>query len=91
MNGYLGKLLTVDLTTGRIGEEAIPESDLRDFVGGASLGARLLYRQLTPLLDPLGPDNPLLFITGPLTGSAAPRRSPPRRVGLRRRAGDVIR
>lgn len=72
MNGYLGKLLTVDLTTGRIGEEAIPESDLRDFVGGASLGARLLYRQLTPLLDPLGPDNPLLFITGPLTGSAGP-------------------
>ncbi|MEK6575897.1 MAG: aldehyde ferredoxin oxidoreductase N-terminal domain-containing protein, partial [Chloroflexota bacterium] len=72
MNGYLGKLLTVDLTTGRIGEEAIPESDLRDFVGGAALGARLLYRQLTPSLDPLGPDNPLLFITGPLTGSAGP-------------------
>ncbi|HLB46089.1 MAG TPA: aldehyde ferredoxin oxidoreductase family protein [Anaerolineales bacterium] len=72
MNGYPGKLLTVDLTTGRIGEEAIPESDLRDFVGGASLGARLLYCQLTPSLDPLGPDNPLLFITGPLTGSAGP-------------------
>ncbi|HKZ69236.1 MAG TPA: aldehyde ferredoxin oxidoreductase family protein [Anaerolineales bacterium] len=72
MNGYLGKLLTVDLTTGRIGEQSIPDSYLRDFVGGASLGARLLYSRLTPTLDPLSPDNPLLFITGPLTGTSGP-------------------
>jgi len=72
MNGCLGRLLTVDLGTGRIGEEAIAENDRRDFVGGASLAARLLYRRLTPTLDPLGPDNPLLFLTGPLTGTAGP-------------------
>ena len=72
MNGYLGKLLTVDLTTGRIGAEAIPDSYLREFVGGASLAARLLYRQLLPTLDPLSPNNPLLFMTGPLTGTSGP-------------------
>lgn len=72
MNCYSGRLLTVDLTTGRIGEELIAENDRRDFVGGASLAARLLYRRLTSALDPLGPGNPLLFITGPLTGSAGP-------------------
>jgi aldehyde:ferredoxin oxidoreductase len=72
MNGYLGKLLAVDLTTGRIGESAIPDAYLRDFIGGASLAARLLYERLTPDLDPLGPDNPLLFMTGPLTGTAGP-------------------
>jgi aldehyde:ferredoxin oxidoreductase len=72
MNGYLGKLLRVDLTTGRIGDETIPDSYLREFVGGASLAARLLYSQLLPTLDPLSPDNPLLFMTGPLTGSSGP-------------------
>jgi aldehyde:ferredoxin oxidoreductase len=72
MSGYLGKLLTIDLSSGRIGEQAIPDSYLRDFVGGASLAARLLYSRLTPALDPLGPDNPLLFITGPLTGTSGP-------------------
>jgi aldehyde:ferredoxin oxidoreductase len=44
----------------------------RDFVGGASLAAKLLYESLTPDLDPLSPDNPLLFLTGPLTGSSGP-------------------
>jgi len=72
MNGYLGKLLTVNLTTGHIAEQPIAPAHLRDFVGGASLAARLLYDRLTPDLDPLGPDNPLLFMTGPLTGSSGP-------------------
>ncbi len=72
MNGYAGRLLTVDLTTGRIGNMPLDPELCRDFVGGASLAARLLYPRLTPDLDPLGPDNPLLFLTGPLTGSSGP-------------------
>ncbi len=72
MNGYLGRLLTVDLSTGHLADYALDPAILRDFVGGASLAARLLYDRLTPDLDPLGPDNPLLFMTGPLTGSSGP-------------------
>jgi aldehyde:ferredoxin oxidoreductase len=68
----MGRLLTVNLTTGYIAEQAIEATLQRDFVGGASLAARLLYDRLTPGLDPLGPDNPLLFMTGPLTGSSGP-------------------
>jgi aldehyde:ferredoxin oxidoreductase len=72
MNGYLGRILTVDLSTGHIADQLLDSNLLRDFVGGASLAARLLYDYLTPALDPLGPDNPLLFMTGPLTGSSGP-------------------
>ncbi len=72
MNGYLGRILTVDLSTGHIADQLLDGNLLRNFVGGASLAARLLYDHLTPALDPLGPDNPLLFMTGPLTGSSGP-------------------
>ncbi|MBI3243283.1 MAG: aldehyde ferredoxin oxidoreductase family protein [Chloroflexi bacterium] len=72
MNGYLGRILTVDLSTGHIADQLLDSNLLRDFVGGASLAAGLLYGRLTPALDPLGPDNPLLFMTGPLTGSSGP-------------------
>lgn len=65
-------ILTIDLTTGRTGEYRIPESWERNFLGGASLAARILYESLTPALDPLSPDSPLLFFTGPLTGTSGP-------------------
>lgn len=72
MNGYLGRILTIDLSTGLIADKSLDPFLLRNFVGGASLAARLLYDHLTPALDPLSPDNPLLFMTGPLTGSSGP-------------------
>ncbi len=72
MQSYAGQILTVDLTARRIGITPLDPAHCRDFVGGASLAARLLYPRLTPDLDPLGPDNPLLFLTGPLTGSSGP-------------------
>ncbi len=65
-------ILTIDLTTGQTGTYTIPADWQRDFLGGASLAARLLYEHLTPDLDPLAPEAPLLFLTGPMTGTSGP-------------------
>ena len=65
-------ILKVNLTTGETEEYRTPEKWEMDFLGGASLAARLLYDSLTPELDALSPDAPLLFINGPLTGTAGP-------------------
>ena len=70
--GYLGKLLTVDLSTGKMTEETPNEKLLRDFIGGYGIGARLLYDRQKAGVDPLGPDNIFGLITGPLTGTPAP-------------------
>ena len=67
-----GSLLRVDLTTGEIRPDRIPEDYVRDYVGGSALGARVLWDLLDPSLDPLDPRQALLWITGPLTGSAGP-------------------
>ena len=68
-DGYMGKLLFVDLTAGTIREEPLEEELRRDFLGGYGLGARILYERMPPAADPLGPDNMLGFVTGPLTGT----------------------
>lgn len=65
-------LLKIDLTNGAIERETIPERWAVDFLGGSGLGVRILWDYLRPDLDPLDPENPLLFITGPLTGTAGP-------------------
>ena len=67
-----GRLLSVDLSRGATTERQIDPNLTREYVGGSGLAARLLLDRLAPDLDPLGPDNPLLFITGPLTGTAGP-------------------
>lgn len=72
LGGYMGKLLFVDLTKGKITEESIPESVYRDFIGGIGLGARILYERMKPGAEPMGPDNMLGFVTGPCTGTLAP-------------------
>lgn len=50
----------------------IPAEWRRDYLGGASLAARLLYDSLTPDLDPLSAEAPLLFLNGPLSGTLGP-------------------
>ncbi len=67
--GYNGKVLFVDLTSGSIKEESLPEKVYRDFIGGQGLGARVLYERMKAKVDPLGEDNILGFLTGPLTGT----------------------
>jgi aldehyde:ferredoxin oxidoreductase len=72
MSGYMGKLLVVDLTSGTLKDEPIDPTMAHDFVGGAGYAARYLYDELGPDTDPLGPDNTLMFMTGPLVGTRAP-------------------
>ena len=69
MYGYHGKALIVDLSTRSHRWDTIPEEVLRGFIGGIGLGTYLLYKYCPAGADPLGPDNPLIFVGSPLVGS----------------------
>jgi len=71
MHGYAGKFLEVDLSTERISEVEFRKDVLRQYVGGRGLAAKILWDNLGErweTIDPLGPENILLVLTGPLTG-----------------------
>ncbi len=65
-------ILKVNLTTHETSEYVIPKEWEVDFLGGASLAARILYTSLTADLEPFSPEAPLLFMNGPLSGTAGP-------------------
>ena len=69
--GYMGKVLFVDLSTGKIEDEVLEEKLYHDFIGGYGLGARIIYSRQKPGADPLGRDNIIGFVTSPLTGTPA--------------------
>ena len=69
--GYMGKILFVDLSKGELKDEALDEKLCRDFIGGYGIGARIIYSREKAGVDPLGPENILGFMTGPLTGTPA--------------------
>ena len=71
LGGYIGRFLNVDLSQGQVADERPDPALLRAFVGGYGLGARILYERMPAGADPLGPDNILGLITGPLTGTPA--------------------
>ena len=71
MAAPVSKLLRVDLSTRRSTIETIPESVIRDFVGGRGLGVYYLYKEVGPGVDPLGDKNKLIFVNGPLAGTSA--------------------
>ncbi|MBI5967055.1 MAG: hypothetical protein HY882_04250, partial [Deltaproteobacteria bacterium] len=71
--GYMGKILRVNLSTAKIGEEDLPGDDiLRRYIGCWGLGLRFLYDLLPPGYAATDPENPLIFFTGPLTGLNLP-------------------
>jgi aldehyde:ferredoxin oxidoreductase len=70
-NGYMGKILWVDLSTNTLKDEILDEQTCRDFIGGYGIGAKILFSRMKPGADPLGPDNIFGLITGPLTGTPA--------------------
>lgn len=72
MFGYMGKILRVDLSSARISEEAIKEEDCKMFLGGSGIATKYLWDEVPKRTDPLGPDNELIFMTGPLTGTESP-------------------
>ena len=77
--GYTRKILRVNLTDGTVKAEELPNGQLRKYIGGAGLAARMLYDELAPGIDPLSPDNKVLFLAGPLAGTIAPTGS---RIGV---------
>jgi len=68
---FMGKILRVDLSRGEINPEPIREDWAREFLGGSGLATRYLYDEVPKGADPLGPENRLIFMTGPLTGTSS--------------------
>ncbi|MBN2392950.1 MAG: aldehyde ferredoxin oxidoreductase family protein [Anaerolineae bacterium] len=68
MNGYTGKILKVDLTTGTIAVETPPEPFYRRYLGANGFIGYYLLKEMPANVDPLGPDNLLVFAAGPVTG-----------------------
>ncbi len=72
MKGCFGRLLKVDLTAGQCEQLTIDTGDQQKYVGGSTMAARIIYDHMMAGMDPLAPQNPLVFATGPLTGSNVP-------------------
>ncbi len=69
MHGWAGSLLRVNLTDHSIRKEEYPDPLRQNFVGGRGVNSRLLFDEVQPGIDPLGPENKLFFGTSPLTGT----------------------
>lgn len=72
MKGYFGKFLKVDLTEKSIEDFTLSDDDLKNYVGGSTLAAKIIYDYVKPGMDPLVAENPLVFATGPFIGSNVP-------------------
>jgi aldehyde:ferredoxin oxidoreductase len=70
--GYNGKMLRVNLTQKTIVTETLSEELCRQYLGGAGFIAYFLWKELKPGIDPLGPENKLVFALGPITGMVLP-------------------
>ena len=72
MHGWTGTILRVNLTTGDISKEPTNLESARMFIGARGLGTKMLYDEVDPKVDPLSPENKLIFAPRPLTGTFAP-------------------
>ncbi len=65
-------LIRISLTDGTIKRETVPKELYSNYLGGRGLGVKLLYDNLTPGIDPLSPENWLIFAVGPVTATSVP-------------------
>jgi aldehyde:ferredoxin oxidoreductase len=72
MKGYTGNILRINLSKNEIKKEVLDLELAKKFIGGRGLGSYYLIKELDPQVDPLSPENKLIFATGPLTGTTAP-------------------
>ena len=70
--GYTGKVLRINLTEMTAKHEPLPLKTARDYIGGAGFGIKVIYDELRPGIDPLGPENKLVFASGPFSGTRIP-------------------
>ncbi len=75
MEGYSGKILRVDLTNAKTSEEPLSPEVARAYVGGLGLATKLFVDNTDPRVDPLGPNNKIVFAAGPLAGTGFPTSS----------------
>ncbi len=69
--GWTGTVLRINLTDRTITKEPLNEDWAKEYVGGRGLGAKYLSEEMDPTVDALDPENKMLFVTGPLTGTNA--------------------
>ncbi len=72
MHGYMGKILRVDLSSGKISSEEIDPQMAQEYIGGAGFATKIIYDEVPAETEPLGGDNRLVFMTGPVTGTRFP-------------------
>jgi aldehyde:ferredoxin oxidoreductase len=70
--GYVGKILEIDLTTKKIQKRPLDMNDAQKYIGGRGLGDKMLWDRTKVGGSYLDPDNPMCFVTGPLSGLTAP-------------------
>jgi len=70
--GFFGKVLRVNLSDGSVTTSTLPDDFAVNYLGGRGIGARILYQENPPHVDPYSPDNRLIFFTGPMMGTTAP-------------------
>jgi aldehyde:ferredoxin oxidoreductase len=75
MRGYHNRVAWIDLSRREVQLKPLDEKDAMNFLGGSCLGAAYLARLTDGKTDPLGPENPLMFMTGPFTASGVPASS----------------
>lgn len=69
MKGFFNKILRINLKTKTSKEETIPDSVYENYLGGKGLGTYLLKKENPPGVNPLSPNNKLIFCTGPITNT----------------------
>ena len=72
MDGWIGKVLRVNLSTDKVSTEALDPGLAKDYIGARGLGTKIMTDEVDPKVDPLSPENKLIFVPGPLTGTFAP-------------------
>lgn len=72
MFGYAGRILRIDLSTGKTKVSPLSVEYAKKYIGGIGLGMALLLENSEPRVDPLSPENPLILTTGPFSGTMAP-------------------
>jgi len=72
MDGYMGKILRINLTKREFKEEPLKPKLAQDYIGGTGLGVRIIYDEVPPSTNPLSPENKIVFATGPVTATNYP-------------------
>ncbi|PNV78390.1 MAG: aldehyde:ferredoxin oxidoreductase [Thermoproteota archaeon] len=72
MGGYMGRILRVDLSSGKIVDVETSKDLISKYIGGLGFVVRILWDEIDERTDPLGPENRLVIATGPLTGTMFP-------------------